>query len=1116
MVESTIRSSLVASLFLAALVTSVSAQITGDIDGDGVRDVIVRAPETGTDLLSGAVRIYSGSDASLIGEIPAPLDHGLFGFDAVAVGDLNGDGVSEIAISAPVLVFDPDRIGATFLYDGADRSLISIATPDPGEMMLWDMAGTRDFDGDGTGDLLVRSLRVGPDRILEEYWIVFSGATGLRIDSGPSPDLVWPLLAEPAELYSVPTPTKDLNGDKVINHLDALELASRLGELVSPASGGDIVINGRIDHDDFAAVVAALGQTVDPVDGVVDEPAPYIDPDTLPSWAERAAGIVCVLITRPGVDGHQPFPGSGPVMRAGSGGPVVWLNCTADPGGGCSPRQPVFIYERAVLSYGSYDITAHLAEILVWELIHGTDRVGDWSTSGPGASGNTLTYSPVSGALGDIVFRGNYINSCNEPATKAATVRLMGCLNSHIVSDRWSMGYDEHQLLTPDLDPGATGDPVWEVVSGQQYLQSATVVSGGFLLHSAGRTGVVSVRLSHDVTTLCASPTTRLVFILPAGGIDSDGDGISDACEAAFGSNPLDLNSVPSTTADTDHDGLPDLFECEYGTDWNNYDSDGDGLPDGFEFDHGTDPLNPDTDGDGILDGHEDADGDGVSNHDELVFGTDPNNPDSDGDGVSDGDEINQGSDPNDASDGGLPPPPNHVVDLRLTIGDPSGSHSERWAMDVGPISLRAPGHGEIIERVFKFRRGESYPVTIRHLGSNVSPPDYDYTAAIELAGNGCIRIKHAAGILGDFNDVQGAPPGEAQLLIPLIDIDIDSDNDDGYGTPSGSDSEDEIEDRDGLPGKVFLASTLDSDRDGLPDFADGFDLLTQLPHDDASPGSELVPVIVYAGGFDADADQIRVAYDASDSLAVDVTLADSFIPASGTFRLWRTPAGLPRNGHAVLDGGDFIAPGLYDPADLGLDAESPVTWYLEAVGEAVIAGDLALEFEIVPAPGGVLYECIGQEAAPLDRVRVTPTRVELLARGLGEEDFFEIGGLIATTLDDPTEPDYEPPFPGMTAGSWLTYVLRVHDPRPGINQVTIDGQPLPLTPAAGGGYETPEFVCLPAIVPPGADLPGRHPRPRRDHLGVQPVVGAGRQARVRAAARVHAPAPPRSGPRRG
>jgi hypothetical protein len=174
--------------------------------------------------------------------------------------------------------------------------------------------------------------------------------------------------------------------------------------------------------------------------------------------------------------------------------------------------------------------------------------------------------------------------------------------------------------------------------------------------------------------------------------IDTDGDGLSAAAEAAAGSNPADW--------DTDDDGLSDGLEVNtYGSSPTNPDTDGDGLDDGREvnvthtdptladsdadgFDDGdeinifhTDPANPDSDNDGLMDGEEinfygtnplvadsdgdglsdyaevntwhsnpwlfDSDGDGVADVTELFhLHTDPTNPDSDGDGLSDGEEY--------------------------------------------------------------------------------------------------------------------------------------------------------------------------------------------------------------------------------------------------------------------------------------------------------------------------------------------------------------------------------------------------------------------------------------------------------------------------------------------
>jgi hypothetical protein len=47
-------------------------------------------------------------------------------------------------------------------------------------------------------------------------------------------------------------------------------------------------------------------------------------------------------------------------------------------------------------------------------------------------------------------------------------------------------------------------------------------------------------------------------------------------------------------------------------------------------------------------------------------------------DGTLDGAEVTQGSDPGNHVDGGLPPAPGTTQAVEFTVGDPSGNHSER------------------------------------------------------------------------------------------------------------------------------------------------------------------------------------------------------------------------------------------------------------------------------------------------------------------------------------------------------------------------------------------------------------------------------------------------------
>lgn len=223
---------------------------------------------------------------------------------------------------------------------------------------------------------------------------------------------------------------------------------------------------------------------------------------------------------------------------------------------------------------------------------------------------------------------------------------------------------------------------------------------------------------------------------------DTDGDGLPDGWEAAYGMDPLvDNTGDPRTDADADPDldGLTNAQEAALGTNPFQPDTDGDGMDDGWEMRHGFDPTTHNAQTERTDDDADaDLDGDGLTNADESAWGTDPGNRDSDGDGVSDGAEVAQNSDPADPSDEGRP---DSRVAVSFYFGDHSGSHSEKYRLTVEPVLNRGAGavprsfswvnaaYGQCETRTAMLTPGCSYEVRLAHASTNRSQgPDYDYT----------------------------------------------------------------------------------------------------------------------------------------------------------------------------------------------------------------------------------------------------------------------------------------------------------------------------------------------------------------------------------------------------
>jgi len=145
----------------------------GDVNGDGVDDLIVGVPGAGTNgTLSGEVRVHSGTDGALLHAVPGGVPFAQAGVSAGGVGDLNQDGRADFAFGAP----GAGGTGAVSIVSGLDGSVLALLVGDAaGDAFGASLDGAGDVNGDGVPDLVVGSP--GGDA-------AFSDAGSARVFSG--------------------------------------------------------------------------------------------------------------------------------------------------------------------------------------------------------------------------------------------------------------------------------------------------------------------------------------------------------------------------------------------------------------------------------------------------------------------------------------------------------------------------------------------------------------------------------------------------------------------------------------------------------------------------------------------------------------------------------------------------------------------------------------------------------------------------------------------------------------------------------------------------------------------------------------------------------------------
>jgi len=148
-----------------------SAASAGDVDNDGVPDIVAGAPGNA----AGRVYVYSGATGSLIRTFVGEVAADTFGIGATGLGDINGDGHSDVLVGAPQKAAPGVQQGRVYVYSGLDSTLLCRANGEGANHRFGEgVARVKDIHGDGIPDFVVGAKDAGPSSGGRAY--VFSGA----------------------------------------------------------------------------------------------------------------------------------------------------------------------------------------------------------------------------------------------------------------------------------------------------------------------------------------------------------------------------------------------------------------------------------------------------------------------------------------------------------------------------------------------------------------------------------------------------------------------------------------------------------------------------------------------------------------------------------------------------------------------------------------------------------------------------------------------------------------------------------------------------------------------------------------------------------------------------